>query len=293
MSLSPVLIVSEWSFGRDRRLLADIGDLISQFAVELHFCQSDIDFNRTHIEFSGEMQIASDCLKSLCSLILPFINLQRHSGSHPRIGALDYVLFVPLQEIGPNSEPVENFSNWFADKFDVPVFLCEQSESPRHEAELANLRKGGFGGLLDLELNPDFGPTRAHPHLGVLFVGLCQFRVSILIHFSTLNFVSVKQIADAIKHHRVSGDPRMAGVRALALLQNSQEMCALRLTFMNPGAGSIDGVLEYIDDRADQLKIPIAFTELIGSIRVRDLEFTTRVFPRPQQTIDVSSHTLT
>ncbi|MES1228344.1 MAG: hypothetical protein ABUL72_06705, partial [Armatimonadota bacterium] len=79
-----ILTVPNWSVGRERMLVRQMKDLLESQPVDLHYCQADIDHNRTVTAFSGEVSFVLDALDGLCQLVMPSVNLQRHTGVHPR-----------------------------------------------------------------------------------------------------------------------------------------------------------------------------------------------------------------
>src|SRR5580658_8794069 len=170
-----LLAVPNWSFGRNRALLTNFRDALESSPVHTHFCESDVDHNRTVTAFSGSGPEVYETLLRLCAVAFDSIDLSHHVGVHPRIGALDVCPFVPL--VGRNDDRMEVTQTALAlaervgaligGKYGVPVYLYEHSARSGRESTLPALRKGGFGGLLERTLNPDFGPAHAHPRLGV------------------------------------------------------------------------------------------------------------------------------
>src|SRR5580658_1670894 len=166
-----LLAVPNWSFGRNQVLLRSFRDILESHALVIHYCAGDVDHNRTVTAFSGSEEAVGDALMDLCEVAFDVIDLNRHVGVHPRVGALDVCPFVLLEgDLLEALAMAERTASKIAAKFDLPVFLYEKSERGRHESDLPSLRRGGFGSLAGQELNPDFGPTHAHPRLGVAIV---------------------------------------------------------------------------------------------------------------------------
>lgn len=286
-----VLAVPNWSFGRDRRLLADCRDLLAEHPVSLHFCESDIDHNRTVTAFSGPFDAVEAALFELCALILPSIDLNRHVGVHPRIGALDVCPFIPLEPPKTKlraqrlKESIEGTAQTIAQQYDLPVFLYEKSEKGRHEADLPTLRKGGFGGLLDRVLEPDFGPNRAHTHLGATIMGWRDFLIAMNVNLRIADPIPARRIADRIRQLRTNGDPRMLGVRALGFPLASREMSQVSMNLTLPDLTPVDPILDYVTTVADSLGAEVAYYELIGVIRSVDMESAGKLHPRPEQIV--------
>lgn len=288
-----LLTVPSWSFGRDRRLLVDCRDLVVELGLTFHYAESDVDLNRTVMAFSGPSETVGMGLEQLAQMILPGIDLGRHAGAHPRIGALDVCPFVALDP--PKTklrsqrlrEWIEDFAQSFSAQFEVPVFLYERSERDRSEAELSQLRKGGFGGLLDRTLRPDFGPAVAHPHLGVAVMGWRDFLLATNVNLATPDANVAKRIAQRIRDLRANGDERMLGVRALGLPLASRDMSQLALNFTMPDVTPVDAVLDYVERSADSLGAEVAYHELVGVIRDKDLAGATKLHPRTEQIVHI------
>lgn len=317
-----VLTVPNWSFGRNVDLLNRFWELLDDAEVEIHFLQSDVDHNRTVSAFSGESSSVFEVLEKLCELAFDRIDLNSHVGVHPRIGALDVCPFVLLPrvvtrelstypgetsgeheayELSPEStqpDPeraadarqllaeVESFSAKIAGRFSLPVFLYEKSERGRHEADLPSLRKGGFGGLIGTELNPDFGPSRAHPQLGVTVVGVRDFLIALNINLGIADPAIARTIAREVRDLRSSGDHRFLGVRALGFPLASQGLSQVSLNLTLPDISEVDPIIEWVTAHAVSRGTRVTSTELIGVIRRRDLETATRLKIKDAQIVD-------
>ena len=282
-----------WSFGRDRRLLAECRDVLASLALKVHYCESDVDHNRTVTAFSGDLDLVEKGFFLLSDMILPGIDLNRHAGVHPRIGGLDVCPIIALDPPKTKLRAqklrdwVESLASQFAVKFDVPVFLYEKSEKGRHESELPALRKGGFGGLLDREIEPDFGPRRTHPQLGATIMGWRDFLVAVNVNLNTVDSDAAKRIAYKIRELRADGDERMLGVRAFGFSLASREMSQVSLNLNLPDLTPLDPVLEFVASMADAMGVDVANNELVGVIRDTDLPNATRINPREDQIVHI------
>lgn len=289
-----LLSVPNWSFGRDRTLLREACDLLHAEGVQGHYCACDVDHNRTVTAFSSEARNVFLTLQPLCELILPAVDLNKHVGVHPRVGALDVCPFVLLENGKENlakaKEMVKTFAEIFARTYEIPVFLYEKSEEGRHEADLPALRKGGFGGLLGKELKPDFGPTRAHPRWGVAIMGVRDFLIAMNVNLRTQELLVAKEIARRIRTLRLEGDERFLGVRALGFRLATKDMVQVSLNLTLPDITSADPIIEYVVRQAADAQVKVDATELIGVIRQKDLLGATRLRIKPQQVVDRVAH---
>lgn len=297
-------------------------ELLLGRGLEVHYCQADVDHNRTVTAFSGEIEAVFDGVRGLADITLDRIDLNRHVGVHPRIGGLDVCPFVlcpsppdgegqgwggeatdaqePLPPggrgvgVGGNAPSdhtillarVESFAREFSGRWQIPVYLYEESERGRHEADLPSLRKGGFGSLLERELSPDFGPTRCHPHLGVTVMGVRGFLIALNVNLDSRHIGVARDLARRIRALRQEGDPRFLGVRALGLLLASRDMVQVSMNLTLPDATPVDPIVDWVRDEAANLGCKYAGTELIGVIRARDLEGATHVRAKPAQILE-------
>ncbi|MCU0316689.1 MAG: hypothetical protein MUC92_08860 [Fimbriimonadaceae bacterium] len=285
-----VLTVPNWSFGRDRSLFRSVRDLLEQSNVTTHFCEGDLDHNRTVTAFSGESEEVKKILLSLADLILPSINLQRHVGVHPRIGGLDVCPFLPLTKTPPI-----NFNDWvrvvaqeFAETHRVPVYLYEKSASPERKADLPSLRKGGFGGLLDRPLDPDFGPNQVNPYLGASVFGWREFLIAMNVNLRGENLAFSQKVAQMIRRNRQDKVPGFSGVRALGLPLATQGLVQVSLNLTQPHASPIDDVITFVEQQAEKAGEEVAWPELIGVILDQCLEHATKLPFRPEQVVSIS-----
>jgi|GEM_PF-508183 len=331
----PLLTVPNWSLGRERTVLREAFDFLDSAPVTVHYAESDIDHNRTVTAFSGTPTNVQTTLLGLAEIILPSVNLQRHTGVHPRIGGLDVCPFIPLPPLRVNGETrqvddrqstnssdaefpspslgrgrggvgkgnnagggantqqedadslqkfITQTAQLLADTHDIPIFLYEHSAPGR---SLPNLRKGGFGALLNQELNPDFGPNHAHNHLGATVLGWRDFLVALNVNFPNQPGApdAMRQIASLIREKRRKGDPLFAGVRALGLELQAQEITQLSMNITVPDTANFDKIISTIEELAAKSGITDGYPQLIGVIRDTDIERSTKIYARPQQVV--------
>lgn len=287
-----ILSVPNWSFGRDTGLLREFRETLAEMNVRCHYCESDIDHNRTVTAFSGELADVFDALDSLSALAMDRIDLNRHSGVHPRIGALDVCPFVMLQPdqgaapLNQLKDAVEGKALQFAQRYQLPVYLYERSERGRHEADLPSLRKGGFGSLLGQRLSPDFGPDVVHPQLGVTVMGVRDFLIAVNVDLETEELLVAREIARRIRTLRLEGDERFLGVRALGFPLASRGITQVSMNLTLPDMTPVDPIIEWIQELALEADVKVAGTELVGVIRERDLMTAERLPIRPEQVVD-------
>jgi glutamate formiminotransferase len=254
--------------------------------VRLHYCQSDVDHNRTVTAFSGESDLVTNVLLDLCEVAFDIIDLNRHSGVHPRVGALDVCPFILREgDLLEALAAAEYAAAKIATRYEIPVYLYEKSERGRHESDLPSLRRGGFGSLLGHELHPDFGPTLAHPRLGVTITGVRDPLIAANINFALEDPKLVKHLAHQVRELRSEGDERFLGVRAMGLPLASKKQTQLSLNLTLPDLVAFDDIVDWAKGEASRAGIPMAGTELIGVIRQVDLIRSKWLKVQPEQVI--------
>lgn len=267
-----ILVHLAFSFGRDRDLIHCFQDELPS-EVQLHDLRSDLDANRTWMSLSGEFAAVSSYVLKACELAFARINLQKHAGEHPRIGALDqcdWVGITPLQ--------LGSFCQTLADSFSIPVF-----------GSGAKLRDLGFGGLLETPLEPHFGPRRCHETLGVSVVTLRPFFLTVAATFGEeFPHFAQSRHRDVVNRSE-DDDPMFESVKSFAYMMPSFEQSRLLLEFGNPDEVPPDPVLEWLDRRAKGAGVAVKGFEVVGALRQQDLLETRNVPFRPEQIFDVLS----
>lgn len=285
-----VLAAPQWSFGRDRALLREFAEIIDLFGLRCHSLQSEPDLNRTFTSFSGDGVAVFEAMERLCVAAFPRIDLQRHAAGFPRLGALDVCPLVLLAEDSERSAFVLNrFIDQFAwtlgDFYSLPVFYCERSERGRPESELASMRRGGFGALLERELKPDYGPSRANETLGVTFIGRRDFFLTAALNCRTEDIGVARALASRLREERAEGDERFLGVSALALRLPTKEQTQLHLTLAFPDLTPLDPIVKWARKEASRYGAVMGTTTFLGAVRPQDLEGGTLARHRPEQVL--------
>lgn len=289
-----LLTVPNWSFGRDRDLLERFREILTTPSDEgevltLHYLAGDVDHNRTVSAFSGSPDLVFSRLEWLCEEAFPRIDLNRHVGVHPRIGALDVCPLVILDgSLSDVNERIEGLASSLARRFEVPIYLYEKSEKGRHEADLPTLRRGGFGALLERTLDPDYGPTKAHERLGVTVMGARDFLIAMNVNLATEDLDVARSIARKIREKRAEGEEGFLGIRALGFPLRSQTCTQVSLNLTLPDLTPPDALIQWVGEEAMKKEVSIARTELIGVIRDSDSANATRLPIDPAQIVSSS-----
>jgi glutamate formiminotransferase len=168
---------------------------------------SDPSHNRSVLTMAGEADAVERALESTIEVAIETIDMEVHTGEHPRIGAIDVVPFVPLGSttIDDCVALARSFGERVADRCGLPVYLYARAATRPERVRLADVRKGGYEGVRDdLEAGvqtrlPDFGPARVHPRLGAVAVGARPFLIAWNINLETTDLELAKQIARTVR----------------------------------------------------------------------------------------------
>ena len=178
--------VPNFSEGRRREVVDEIMDAIAAVpGVTLLDREMDPDHNRSVLTFAGEPEPVMEAAFRAIAKASERIDLNHHSGQHPRMGATDVVPFVPVEGVTLDdcAEMARKVGERVGRELAIPVFLYEAAASTPARTSLADVRRGEFEGLRDAigtdpARRPDFGPERIHPTAGATAIGARRFLVA-------------------------------------------------------------------------------------------------------------------
>src|SRR5688500_1942464 len=200
--------VPNFSEGRRPEIVAAIRDAIASVeGVAILDVSSDPSHNRSVITFVAPLDVAADAAFAGISEARERIDLTKHTGEHPRIGATDVVPFIPLE--GTTMEDCIALARALGERvgreLEIPVYLYERAATRPTRENLADVRRGEFEALLtELGTNPDrapdFGPNRCHPQCGAVAIGARPFLVAYNVYLGpSSNLPVAKKIAKAVR----------------------------------------------------------------------------------------------
>jgi glutamate formiminotransferase len=229
---------------------------------------SDADHNRSVITFAGEPDAVGEAAFQVVRKAAQLIDLTKHEGKHPRMGATDVVPFVPLGEAQMEHciRIAANVANRIGSELEIPVFMYEQAATREDRCNLANVRRGQFEGLREEigtnpDRKPDFGPERIHPTAGATAVGAREFLIAYNVNLASDNIDAAKKIAKDIRES--SGG--LPAVKAMGLFLPELGIAQVSMNLVNFRATSMETVYGEIERRAsEEFGIEILESELIG-----------------------------
>ena len=255
------------SEGRDRAVIDAVASAVRSVpGVRLLDVSSDTSHNRSVLTFVGDAAAVRQGVRALFEAVLPRIDLRRHQGEHPRMGAVDVVPFIPLR--GSSIEDCVKLAREagaeIAERFGVPVYLYEEAATTEHRRNLADVRKGQFEGfaekMKDPRWAPDFGPREPHPSAGAVAVGARPFLIAYNINLGTRDLAVADRIAKAIRH--MSGGFRYVKAMGVELAERGQVQVSINMT--NFRKTPLHRVFECVRSEAERHGVAIVGSEIVG-----------------------------
>jgi glutamate formiminotransferase len=266
--------VPNFSEGRDPAFVREVKAVLAQYPVKILDVSMNKDYNRTDATFLGAPDVVEAAAMALASRALDLIDMRTHKGSHPRMGAVDVVPFVPLRGMSM-AEAVEiarRFGRAFAAKHHVPVFFYEEACSTEARRSLSDIRKGEYEGMARKLKDPawtvDAGPQTLNEKSGVTAVGARMPLIALNVNLHTQDVEIAKKIANAVRH--VGGGLRF--VRAIGLRLEDRGTAQVSLNLLNYHKTPIHRALELIKVEAARYGVLVKDCELVGLVPIEALE---------------------
>lgn len=261
--------VPNFSEGRDKQIVEKITDAFrSKNGVKLLDYSSDTDHNRSVITVVGEPKALKDSVVEAIGRAVELINLNKHSGQHPRMGAVDVVPFIPIKNVTMDETIAfsKEVGKAIGDKYNLPVYLYEKSATESNRENLANVRKGEFEGLkykmLSPEWKPDFGPLQPHSTAGAVAVGARMPLVAYNVNIGTSNLEIANAIAKKVRH--IGGGLRFCKAMGVELKERGITQVSMNLTDYTKT--SIYRAHEMVRMEAKRYGVPVIGGEIIGLV---------------------------
>jgi glutamate formiminotransferase / 5-formyltetrahydrofolate cyclo-ligase len=227
---------------------------------------SDATHNRSVLTFVGDAAAVRSGVLALFEAALSRIDLTRHRGGHPRMGAVDVVPLIPIRGatvadcVALSREIGEEISR----RFGVPVYLYEDSAAGEGRRNLADVRKGEFEGLAakmaKAEWKPDFGPDGPHPTAGAVAVGARPPLIAYNINLATRDLAVADRIAKAIRY--IGGGFRY--VKAMGVDLADRGLVQVSINMTNYKKTPLHRVFECVKSEADRHGVAIVGSEIVG-----------------------------
>ncbi|MBE6307107.1 MAG: glutamate formimidoyltransferase [Bacteroidaceae bacterium] len=270
MSWSKIMeCVPNFSEGRD---LEKIEKIVSAFrakeGVKLLDYSNDTDHNRCVVTVVGEPEALKAAVIEAVGKAVELIDLNKHEGQHPRMGAVDVVPFIPIKGCTMDDAVAmsKEVGEKIAELYNLPVFLYEKSASAPYRENLAAVRKGEFEGMAEKikqpEWHPDFGPAERHATAGTVAVGARMPLVAFNINLNTPSLDIAHSIAKRIRF--IGGGLRFCKAMGVDLTERGITQVSINMTDYSKTA--LYQAFEMVKYEARRYGVSIVGSEIIGLV---------------------------
>jgi glutamate formiminotransferase len=259
--------VPNFSEGRNLETIEQIaGAFRAKRSVKLLDYSHDRDHNRMVVTVAGEPEALKAAVLDAMGKAIELIDLNKHKGQHPRIGAVDVVPFIPVR--GCTMDEAIALSKAAgkeaASRFGLPVFLYEKAASAPHHENLAAVRKGEFEGL-DAKMQteewiPDFGPRRKHPTAGAVAIGARTPLIAYNVNLGTAD----KSVADHIARKVRCSGGGLRFCKAMGVELKERGIVQVSMNLTNYSRTSLYQAFELVRMEARRYGVAVVGSEIIG-----------------------------
>lgn len=261
--------IPNFSEGRD---LEKVEAVVNVFrgveGVKLLDYSSDADHNRTVVTVVGEPEALEAAIINMAEKVYENIDMSKHSGGHPRMGALDVVPFVPIDGVTMDEcvEMANRVGKTIGERFDIPVFLYEKAATAPHRENLATVRKGQYEGFFnkikEADWAPDYGPSEVNVKGGCVAVGARQPLVAFNVNLGTDNLQVAETIAKTVRH--IGGGLRF--VKAMGVKLEDRNIVQVSMNLVNYEKTAVYRAFEMVKMEAKRYGVPVVGSEVIGLV---------------------------
>ncbi|MCL5036552.1 MAG: glutamate formimidoyltransferase [Chloroflexi bacterium] len=259
--------IPNFSEGRRPRVIKALHDAIIEVkGLKLLDYSSDQDHNRCVFTFMGNPRAVKKAVLVAADIAIGKIDMEKHSGAHPRIGAIDVIPIVPICNISIEEcvELAKDIGKSLANKYNLPIYLYEAAATRPERVNLADIRKGNYEGLkteIHLpERYPDFGPAEMHPTAGATVVGARNPLIAFNVNLGTSDLAIAKQIARRVRNK--NGGLRY--VKAMGVMLQEKKIAQVSMNLTDFTRTPIYAVMEMIKMEARRYGVSVVGSEIIG-----------------------------
>ena len=260
--------VPNFSEGRDTGVVEAIAASIAATeGVHLAGMEMDGDHNRSVITFMGSPDDAARGAFEACRMARDLIDLRRHRGVHPRIGATDVIPFIPLSDysIADCVSLARNCGGEIGRSLEIPVYFYGQAALNARRVELPEIRRGGFEELASDAhegpgRTPDAGPDAVHVSAGATAVGVRDILVAYNVNLDTDDVRVARAIARQIREK----DGGLPGVRALGLLLPGRHLVQVSMNLTDYRKTDMAHAFHTVMRLAEAEGVVVLESELVG-----------------------------
>lgn len=287
--------VPNFSEGKNEELFNLITNVLSKTQdVKLLNLEPDADYNRVVVTLAGNESGIIEGAVNACKAAAQIIDMTKHKGEHPRLGAIDVVPFVPVKNTTMEDcvKISEVFGERIAKELDVPVYLYEFAARNPKRVSLSSIRKGEYEGLeaklKDPEWQPDYGESKFNAKLGAIVTGARFFLVAYNVNIKSTDIKISKEIAETLRESgkakrdingnvikengkTVNVPGRLKNVKGMGVALEKYNITQVSMNLTNYNITSIHKAFEEVKKEANRLGAEIDGSEIVGLVPLEAL----------------------
>ena len=292
--------VPNFSEGRDMSIIKQITDVIEAVGgVKLLDVDPGKDTNRTVVTFVGSPEPVSEAAFLAVKKASEIIDMSKHHGEHPRMGATDVCPFIPVSGITmeETAEYARRLSKKIGDELKIPVYCYENAAFVEKRRNLAYCRSGEYEGLrkklTDPEWKPDFGPALFNPGAGATAVGARDFLVAFNVNLNTTSVRRANAIAYDVREKgrsitnrngdQISVPGTLKSVKAIGWYIEEYGIAQISMNLTNISVTPVHIAFDEVCRKADARGVRVTGSELVGLIPLKSMLDAGKYFLKKQQ----------
>ncbi len=230
--------------------------------------RADEDHNRLVISLVGRPEPIQDALIEAAKVAVSHIDLEQHQGGHPRVGAVDVIPFIPIQNISMEScvELAHGFGRRYYDETGVPVYFYEDAALRPERKRLEVVRRGQYETLkveaAQPERQPDVGEPKLHPSAGATVIGARKFLIAFNVNLGTTDVAVAKEIAKAVR----ASSGGLCHTKGIGLALEERGLVQVSMNIVDYEKNALYRVVELIRMEARRWGVAVVETEVYGLV---------------------------
>jgi glutamate formiminotransferase/formiminotetrahydrofolate cyclodeaminase len=262
--------------------------------VKLLSLEPDADYNRVVVTLAGNEEGILNGTIAACRTAARFIDMRRHKGEHPRLGAIDVVPFVPVSEVTAEEcvKISEEFAKRISADLNVPVYLYESAARKANRKSLSSIRQGEYEGLeeklKDPEWLPDYGAPVFNPKLGAIVTGSRFFLIAYNVNIKSADVKYSKEIGEILRESgyskrdengniiKIDGKPvkipgRLKEVKGMGVLLEKYNISQVSMNLTNYNVTPMHAAFEETKKEAGRLGVEVNGSEVVGLVPLESM----------------------
>ena len=282
--------VPNFSEGKNQKTFNDITEAVNKVDnVKLLSLEPDADYNRAVVTLAGNEVGILEGAVAASKAAAENIDMRKHKGEHPRLGAIDVVPFVPVKNTTTEECIVisEKYAERICNELKVPVYLYEESARKPSRKLLSNIRKGEYEGLeeklKDTEWAPDYGEAKFNPKLGAVVTGARFFLIAYNVNIISTDVKFAKEIGEILRESgrperdekgniiKVKGETvkipgRLKTVQGMGVSLENYNITQVSMNLKNYKVTSLHVAYEEVKKEAERLGVEVNGSEIVGLV---------------------------